>query len=54
MKKCETHHYACDCREEKLQAICIEVLGRHEWDTGGKGRCQCWMCKSIRELYGFV
>ena len=56
-KTCITHHYACDCREEKLKRICRAILEEHhalkEFVAGfaKADPCQCDTCKAIRELY---
>ena len=58
MKKCISHHHACDCRESKMRMICKSVLRDHaelqRFKAGfGKAKpCACEICKKIKELYG--
>lgn len=64
--KCISHHYACDCREEKIQGIFISILLDHEikirtkYATEGTiadkkilatVECDCPICMKINELY---
>lgn len=56
MSEC-THHYACDCREAMMKAICDQMLLEHDEMAkftagfGAKVQCECPACKNIRELY---
>ena len=58
MRKCITHHFSCDCREEKIQYICRWLRREHDElknflsGFGKKEPCDCPACEAIRELYG--
>jgi len=55
--KCTTHHNACDCREEKMRFVCLEVIREHATAKnflsgfGKQEKCNCQVCKTIRKLY---
>lgn len=58
MKECITHHYACDCREEKMLLIARQLVKEHnelKKFTAGFGKiqtCNCPACQAAIELYG--
>lgn len=63
--ECTTHHNACDCREQLMRQICLDIIKEHDvmanyfyglgkkWlpKDSGKKRCNCHICKKIRKLY---
>lgn len=57
MKECITHHYACDCREEKIRLICRQLMKEHNEIIkfmAGFGKveiCHCPACEAARRLY---
>ncbi len=58
MKECTTHHYACDCREEKMLLICRQLIKEHnELKKFMAGfvkyeMCHCPACVAAMRLYG--
>ena len=55
MKKL-THHYACDCREEKVKELARRYLYEHHElklfiaGFGKVEKCECKYCNIAREL----
>jgi len=50
-KKCTTHHFACDCREEKIRILSEEWLSRCVTLLTGDGdECNCDICQIAKKL----
>lgn len=53
MTPCTTHHYACQCRELKMQKVCRALIEAHNESVlldGYPNACNCDDCKTAREL----
>ena len=56
MKECITHHFACDCREERFRVLLMDTIMAHSTpDNGNYNWCDeepCEWCVEAKSLIG--